>query len=216
MAVAASTIISRVRTQLVDTGSPPRWTDAELLQWLGDGERTIVAALPWACHRVDTVALAAGTRQSIPSDANRLLEVRRNLSAGGVPGAPCTLVDRAILDRQYLDWHLPETASPTVLHYTYDYNDPDTFYVYPYNDGTGSLEVHYSAVPTDLVSTASNINVRDIFATPLVDYVLFRAHQKDSDYAAGQTLASNYLQSFTQFIEIQSKTAQLRMGSIEP
>jgi len=88
-----------------------------------------------------------------------------------------------------------------VLHYTYDENDPLTFYVLPYNNGSGKVAANCSMTPPDHASTSENIFVRDIFATALVDYVMFRAHQKDSDFAAGQQLASMYLQTFSAFLE---------------
>jgi hypothetical protein len=207
MAVAASNILTRVRTQLIDTGSQQRWADSELLQWLGDGERTIVAAVPWSYQKLTIMSLVAGTRQTLPPDSNSLIEIVRNLTAGGAPGAPCTMIDRSILDRQYVDWHLPTNASASVAAYTYDLNNPQVFYVYPYNNGSGSVEINYSVLPADLVNLSDNIHVRDIFSTALVDYVLFRAHQKDSDYAAGQALAGNYLQAFTAFLQTQSGAA---------
>jgi hypothetical protein len=202
MTVAATSILTRVRTQLVDTDtSQPRWTDAELLNWLSDGERTIVAAIPWAYSQTTTVALAAGTLQQLPDGANTLIEVVRNINADGSAGAPCTMLERSILDRQYLDWHTSTNASQTVLHYMYDENNPLVFYVFPYNNGSGQVAVNCSMTPPDHVATTENIYVLDIFQTALVDYVMFRAHQKDSDFAAGQQLAGVYMQSFSAFLE---------------
>jgi hypothetical protein len=203
MAVTAQSIIDKVRVQLIDTGTTQRWTDAELLYWVSDGQRAIVAALPQASYKVTTVSLAAGTRQSLPADGYKLLDVTRNLTSGGVAGAPCTSIERTILDRQYPTWH-SANASASVLHWTYDQNDPTAFFVYPRNTGTGSVEVVYSFMPTDITSTSSNISVRDIYQTPLIDYVLYRAHSKDSDFAAGQQLAAGYLQAFTAFLQAQS------------
>jgi hypothetical protein len=203
MTVAATSILSRVRTQLVDTDpTNQRWSDAELLNWLSDGERTIVAAVPWAYSVTSVIDLVAGTLQSLPPGANTLIEIIRNVNSdGSVPGAPCTMIDRSILDRQYLNWHLSDNSSPTVLHYTYDENNPLVFYVLPYNNGSGYVQANVSMSPPDHVSTSENIFVLDIFTTALVDYVMFRAHQKDADFAAGQQLATFYLQSFSAFVE---------------
>ena len=46
MAVTAQTILTRVRTQLIDELTQQRWTDPELLRWLSDGQRTLVAMDP--------------------------------------------------------------------------------------------------------------------------------------------------------------------------
>jgi hypothetical protein len=209
MTVAVSAILSRVRTQLVDTDmSQPRWTDAELLNWLSDGERTIVAMLPWAYTVTGTMSLAAGTLQQLPPGFNSLIEIVRNVNADGSAGAPCSMIDRSILDRQYLDWHTYDNASATVLHYTYDENNMLVFYVFPCNNGSGHVVLNCSVTPTDHVATNENIYVLDIFQTALVDYVMFRAHQKDADFAAGQQLASVYLQSFSAFIEARKGAAK--------
>ena len=203
MPVTAQAIIDKVRVQLIDTGTTQRWTDAELLYWVSDGQRAIVAALPQAAYKVTTVSLVAGTRQSLPADGYKLLDIPRNLASDGTAGAPCTSIDRAILDRQYQTWH-SAGATSGVLHWTFDPSDPTSFFVYPRNDGTGSVEVLYSYMPSDLVSANATINVRDIYQTPLIDYVLYRAHSKDSDFAAGQQLAGGYLQAFTAFLQAQS------------
>lgn len=202
MSVLASSIISRVRTQLIDNGSTYRWTDTELLQWLSDGQRTIVAAVPAAAPKVVTKSLVAGTRQSIPSDGYMLLKVYRNLPAGGAAGAPCQMIDRDVLDRQNQTWH-STTPTSAVKVWMYDTIDPAGFYVYPPNDGTGSVEILYSYMPPDIASLTSTLDVRDIYQTPLFDYVMYRAHSKDSDFAAGLGLATSYMQSFTAFMAAQ-------------
>lgn len=207
MAVVASSIINRVRQQLVDNGSTQRWSDTELLYWLSDGQRAIVSVNPSATATLATQALVAGTRQSLPATAFKLLNVYRNLSAGGVSGVSCLYVPRQVLDTQYPNWHTAATATASVTHWTYDEIDPLAYYVYPRNDGTGSLEISYSANPTDVASTSANISVRDIFSTALFDYVMFRAHSKDGDYAAGQQLAGSYWQSFTNYVGLHGKSA---------
>ena len=55
----------------------------------------------------------------------------------------------------------------------------------------------YSASPTDLANTSAVISVDDIFANAIVDYVLFRAYQKDSEYAGNAQRAGTHYQLFT-------------------
>jgi hypothetical protein len=190
MAVLASSIINRVRTQVIDNGSTQRWTDAELLGWLSDGQRAVVAVVPSAYVTNANVALVAGTRQSVPSTGWKLVEIYRNTS-----GQACFMIPRSVLDMQYPTWHV-DTATSNITHWVYDENEPQAFYVYPPNTGAGSVNMTYSVMPTDLASISSNLTIRDQYQTPLFDYVMFRAHSKDSDYAAGQQLAGAYWQSF--------------------
>jgi hypothetical protein len=187
----------------VDQGAVQRWSDAELLQWLSVGQRAIVMAIPGASQLVATLALVAGTRQLLPLGAHILLGVNRNLSAAGVPGPALLPVERSLMDTQYPTWHT-QPPVPNPLFYTYDrINDPVAFYVYPPNDGTGSLELNYSVMPIDVATVNSPLTVRDIFQVALLDFVLYKAHCKDSDYAAGQQAAQAYFQAFSAEVNTQ-------------
>jgi hypothetical protein len=203
MAVTASQIISRVRTQLIDTDTvTQRWTDAELLKWLTDGERTIVAIAPGASSTNGTVALASGTLQNIPSNGHMLLSITRNVS-----GRAVRIVSREVLDAYNPNWHTA-TSSATVQNYIFDLQQPRQFFVYPPNNGAGSVEIIYSVMPAERTALTDTLEVIDLYQTPLVDFVLYRAHQKDSDFAAGQGLSATYLQSFAAFMQ-QGEGSQL-------
>ena len=85
----------------------------------------------------------AGTRQSLPPDGVQLLDVVRNL-----PGRAVRIVMREILDAQLPDWH-SDAATTVVKHFCYSEQNLKTFYVYPPNTGTGTVELVYSAAPQD-------------------------------------------------------------------
>jgi hypothetical protein len=190
MAVLAQSIISRVRTQLVDTNTAnQQWSDTEMLRWLSDGQRTIVAASPSASAIRANITLAAGTKQKLPDDAHLLLDVERNVGGRAIRKA-----DEATIDAFSPDWH---AATPTtaVKHYLFNQFMPVDFYVYPPNDGTGEIEVIYSRDPPELTSLNDPLTVTPIYQTALVDYLMFRCHQKDSDYAANSA-AQGYLALF--------------------
>lgn len=196
MAVTAQSIIERVRLQLIDNGAVKRWTDTELLLWLSDGQRAIVTASPGNSSSTEVVPLVAGTKQNIPSDGNTLLYIVRNTnSAGTTPGRAVRIVSREILDAQNPDWHASAPAA-VVQNYIFDAQEPTKYYVYPPNTGTGYVEMVYSHLPVDMTSLTDTLVVQDIYQTALFDYVMFRAHQKDSDFAAGQAIAGTYLQLF--------------------
>lgn len=203
MSVAASSIFSRVRTQLIDNGvsGPVRWTDAELLQWLSDGQRTIVAASPRASAKRAVVPLVAGTRQTIPADGYCLLTPYRNMTslAGTTPGNALQKIERNWMDTQFPAWHMatPVTQPTGVM---WDPSDPGVYYVTPPSDGTGYVEMSYAVEPPEMTATTDLLVVKDIYATPLFDYVMFRCADKDSDYAPGQAVAAAYSAAFTGFI----------------
>lgn len=212
MTVAASAIVNRARDVLIDAGAV-RWVDAELLRWVSDGQRAVVMAIPSASSTRATVALAAGTKQSIPNDGYILLSVdRNNVTGGTAPGRAVRIVSRELVENFNPDWH-SATADPIVQVYVFDPNTPREYFVSPPNDGTGFVDLVYSKMPTELVAKTDNLSVDDIYQTPLVDYVLYRAFQKDSDYNTAQsvyqakTLAQQYLDSFNSALGIKA-TAQ--------
>lgn len=196
MSVLASAIITRIRDVLVDSAGT-RWPDAELLRWMSDGQRTIVAAVPAASATRATVLLAAGTLQTLPADGYSLLSIDRNNGAAGgtIPGRAVRVVTRALLDSFNPDWH-SATQKAVVVNYTYDPATPLVYFVSPPNTGAGYLDILYSKLPTDLAATSTAIGIDPIYQTALMDYVLYKAYSKDADFAPGMALAAGYLQTF--------------------
>jgi hypothetical protein len=193
--ITAKTIIDKASIQLLDTGNT-RWTRAELLYWINDAQRQIVIMSPNATNKVATYKLAAGTRQSIPSDGWTLLEVIRYMGTDGTkPGRAIRLTSRELLDSFNPDWHSDPTSS-TPKHYVFDLQDQTAFFVYPPNNGNGYIQLNYSPDPVDLVSENETIKLNNIFETAILDYVLYRACSKDAEYAPGLQLAAGYLQTF--------------------
>lgn len=196
MAVAASIILSRVRDQLADSRTIKRWEDAELLRYLSDGQRAIVAARPSASSLVASMACVTGSRQTIPAGGYSLIKVYRNL---GGTNDTVVKVDPDLLDWQYPDRH-SMTAVATVKAYCFDPDDITAFYVFPPATTSASLQINYSVLPIEMTATTDTLVVKDIYQEPLVDWVLYRAHQKDSDFAGGKERADAYLAAFTSFI----------------
>lgn len=204
MTISASEIITLVRGQLVDQDSTQRWSDAELLRYISDAQRAITAAVPSATSAVGVIDLIAGTRQTIPSNGYMFLNAVRNMQSDGVtPSRAVRQILRDILDAQNPDWHAA-TPKTIITNSMYDPSNPNAFFVYPPADGTGKLEILYSKIPTDVTSTADNLDVIDIYRTAIVDYVMYRAYQKDSDFAAGQQLAATYFNAFTGFLGVRN------------
>ena len=197
MTITASDIIYRVRDIVMDADSI-RWSDAELLRWLTDAERAIVGVIPSASQLSYNLSLVAGARQTIPSDGVRLLRAYQN-----VGGSIVHEVEWELLNRQYPTFTTDPQVTSVVV-YAFDPNDPEAFYVYPPNDGLGEIVINYSVYPPALAATTDTLAVRDIFETALLDYVLYRAHSKDSDYAAGDQIAIAYLESFKTFVAAQA------------
>lgn len=200
----ASDIIDRARLVLNDTVATYRWADSEFLKWINDGQRAIVLVRPDASVSVETMTCAAGAKQSLPAGAIRLLDVTHNIHGNNNPGRAVRLVDRDILDSQNPHWHA-DGHEDSVKNYIYDNRVPTVFYVYPPAKSTTQLEIVISKNPTDVTATGSTLALADIYAEPLLNYVLFRAYNKDAEFATNAQLATNYFQVFSAMLGIKTQ-----------
>lgn len=194
--ILASAIVDRAEVILQDAGNT-RWNAADLLAFLNEGKRALVAIKPSAYVVTTAFQLAAGTKQSLPSGSNLLIGVRRNMGTNGTtPGRVPDVIPIAVINRENPNWHT-DVARATVEHVITDENDPTTFYVYPPQPtaNQGYLEMARSANPPDATSGAA-INVDDCYEGALVDYILHRAYSIDADYAREDGAAAAYLKSF--------------------
>lgn len=201
--ITAATITTRAAVILQDTTNV-RWPDSELLGWLNDGQRDIVVYKPNACVKNVALQLVPGTKQVIPADGLGLVDVPRNMGLdGATPGRAVRLVSRDVLDAQLPDWHLQSGASAQVKHYMYTELDPRTFYVYPPQPASApaQVEVIYCASPAGVATSSDVIAVDDIYANVLLDYILYRAYAKDTNYAANPQAATNHYAAYTQALK---------------
>ena len=210
MSIAAQALIRRVVETLQDTTSI-RWPVAELVRYLNDGQREIIVHRPDAMVTNASVTLTAGTKQSLPANGAKLIDVVRN-SAG--TKRAIRMCAREILDAQSPGWHNLSGVTE-IVHFMFDPRDPKVFYVYPPAQSAGaSVDLVYSALPTDIAEPAAGtdysavsgaISVPDIYSNALQDYVLYRAYTKDSQYAGNEARAQARYAAFANALGIEIK-----------
>jgi len=210
MSIAAQALIRRVVETLQDTTSI-RWPVAELVRYLNDGQREIIVHRPDAMVTNASVSLASGTKQSLPANGAKLIDVVRN-SAGNKRAI--RMCAREILDAQSPGWHNLSGVNE-IVHFMFDPRDPKVFYVYPPAAASGAaVDLVYSALPTDITEPAAgtdfaavtgNISVPDIYSNALQDYVLYRAYTKDSQYAGNEARAQARYAAFANALGIEIK-----------
>jgi len=214
MAIAVNSIVSAVRKILMDEAGI-RWTTAELTDWISHAQRNIVNHKPDATATAARVLLVPGTRQTIPTAAQRLIEVTRNTnSAGTAPGRAIKLVDRMEIDASHPQWHsvnAPGGArhANVVKNYAFSENDPRTYYVFPgvLTVNTAYVDMVYSVTPADAVAGA-NLSVADYYAEAVTDYVLYRAYMKESEYGGSGERVQLQLQLFLAAMGLDIKVAK--------
>ena len=227
MPILASSTIRRATDVIMDNTSV-RWPANELVRWLNDAQREVLIARPDAINRTATVTLAAGTRQNLDAMSlspapTKLIEITRNMAAASTKKA-VRLVPRQLLDAQTPGWHnIPGTVD--ILHYMFDARDPKTFYVYPPALTTAQLELMYSGVPVDVVEPApgalfsdvvGNLGVPDLYGNVILDYILYRAYSKDSEFAGNAERAAAHYGAFSASLELEIKATLAIQPTIVP
>lgn len=209
MAITAQSVIRRAVDTLQDVTSV-RWPVNELVRYLNDGQREVVLQRPDAMVTTATHTCVAGSRQTLPANGAKLIDITRNVATTSNKQA-VRMVNREILDAQIPGWHAL-TGSVNTLHFMYDARDPRVFYVYPPATTTAQLEIIYALYPTDIVEPADgalytavsgNISLPDIYANALLDYILFRAYSKDSEYAGNAQRSQNHYAAFANALGIE-------------
>lgn len=198
-------ILRRVKLILQEiTQDGTRWKNDELIGWLNESYQAIVAIKPDASSVSAVMDCAPGTRQQIPLDGHRLLDVIRN-TATEANGYSVTRISRAALDATRRSWH-NEKPSVSVEHFVFDENDPKHFYVYPPAVSTAKLEILYSAklLPHSIeqpgTGSAEEIRISDYYAPAIVDYILARAYSKDAESQANLQRAQMHSGSFVNML----------------
>lgn len=196
--VKVTDIIRRVEDVLQDTNI--RWPRTELQNWMNESYLAITLARPDANAKTGSFTCAAGTRQVLSSEfpsSLRLLDVTRNLATNSGYKV-IRLVARSVLDDQRPAWHA-ETGTTAIQHFTFDPRQPKEFFVYPPATTAAEIEVVYTDSPgaTALTETqldpagsdATVILLDDIYMSPMIDWILYRAYSKDAEYGANEQRA---------------------------
>ncbi len=182
-----------------------RFPNAELLKFFNDAQKEVVLHRPDSNMQNGNITCVAGSKQTIPSTGLRLIDVVRNDG-----GYAITQVDRKVLDETLPNWHnTAADSTKKIEHFIFDPADPKTFYVYPAGTTSFDIEIKYSAAPSDIAITNFNtdtttITLDDIYANCLLDYILYRAYQKDSEFAGNAQRSMMHYQSFTNALGVKA------------
>lgn len=174
--------------------------------------RQSIAAIPAA-----SLILADGTTPPAFTRCTMLLDVVRNMGADGLTaGAPIRCVPDELMDGIDPNWHNTLGAG-SIDHFTYDPRVPVMFYVAPrVSDSIVTwAEVVLAAIPVDVpmsglprygysLADATVISIGDQYLDDLLNYVMARAHMKDSSFANADK-AQMHTQLFVASINTQAQ-----------
>lgn len=196
------TVIRNAKLVLQEvTAAGTRWTNEELIGWLNESYQAIVQLKPDASSVNESITLEEGTKQSIPDDGLRLIDVVRNTGTGSKM-LGILVTSRRALDTTRRSWH-SDDSSVDIEQFVFDDQDPTHFYVYPPASSGAEVEIIYSSVPSEhsvsggLTAIESEvIKLNDSYAPVITDYILYRAYSKDAEHAANLNRAQMHLQAY--------------------
>jgi len=174
MATTVRSILNRVAALLSDEEFV-RWEESELLEWLNDGQRVVSRGPATDAYVLRAnITADAGTVQSLPADAIRLVDVVKNVTDGSAIHES----DYATVDMLSSAWRAATAGVAET--FFYDKNNPKEFEVYPPQTGGENIEIVYNAQPGD-ADIDGNIIIDDMYADSLIDYIAYRGFSKDTE-----------------------------------
>lgn len=192
--IAVSSLIYRAGILLLDE-QHARWTTLELIEWINEGAGALLRLKPAAGAKHAVFAMEPGSRQHLGETVIQLIDISRNVGADDVtPGRAVRLTERHLLDSANPDWHAMKPAL-TIKHYVYDDRTPLLFYVYPPAKTGAKVEMLVSLLPELVDSPDDTLELSAEYADSILNYMLYRAFSKDSEYASA-ALATGYYQAF--------------------
>ena len=212
MAIPASTVIADVQHILNDEDGD-RVPASMLVPLLNQAQRDIMVARPDTTAAVSPLALSAGAKQLLPTNAYLLIDIHANTVT---PSQRITKVDMALLDASEPNWRGRSQAAP-IKHYMHELRNPRTFWVYPPAIVGTQVDFEASVYPTDVAeptapgktaSTVSgNISLNDEWQSALFCMTAHYAYLTDLEGVQNQNLALAYLQRASSILGVQIQSA---------
>ena len=182
-----SDIFKDVSGRLQDLGTTKRWrwelTDGHpsLITYLNHGIIEIVNQRPDATAVTETVALAAGYKQSIPANANSLIDILYSYDADGNIAYSVNQVRRT----EILAGTMKVNPALSIYAYAYDKADnKNIFFVCPsviISNNPAQVEMTYSSKPTLVTAPTDTFPLPDEFAPAVIHWILFAIYSGDNE-----------------------------------
>lgn len=186
-----------------------RIPSATWIKYLNAAIRTLILVRPDAGATTESVLLAAGIKQSLPTAALRLLDITRNMGTdGSTAGKIVTPSKRAHIDYSNLLWPAG-TGETYIENFSYDANVPDIYYVTPPVHDTTQvyIEMSSSQLPTTITATGDTMTVNDIFFEPIVQYMLYKAYSADDEGVEFEK-AQSFIGNFFSLLQVEAQISK--------
>ena len=185
------------------------FSQSELIGLYNLALRLVVSLVPRAYTITTSELLASGSLQSIPSTGLGLSNIVRNMGTdpGETPGSSVMEADLTAMNTLVPDWS-SETAMEEIDNFMRIPGMDASFLVSPPSDGTGYVQMVYSAMPPTTTYDADGdweddkIPLSDEFIPALPDAMLYNAYDDDTDTPGNLPRSQMYYQRVIQILGI--------------
>lgn len=184
MGLTCQVLLDGVQATQLNDVDKTTWSETLLISALNQALYILTLVRPDATAKVHQFVCVEGTRQNIPNDGLRLLNVVRNIKADGAIGRAVKLVKISDLDSIKPDWHSDATAE-VAKEYMFDERSPKWFYVYPPVKAGVKLEIEYSAEPPLITDPAQPLPVDLVYMQPLQEFIIYKLLSGDGGSGMG-------------------------------
>lgn len=194
-----------------------RWPRATLLEYMREAFREIGAYRPEAFATTSTVTLVEGSKQSLPDNAV-LNEITANAD-----GSFAHKSDDALMKGFGAYANCPATPNfvngsvkYAVKSYAVDSGNPNIFYVSPPVPAGITVTVSATTNSTPPAYAEADWNtplaIKDKFYNNVIDYMMARAYQRDTESQVSQRQAASLFQLFYQAMGVKYKMESARQS----
>jgi hypothetical protein len=182
------------------------WTQTQLRRWIVDAELAVINVKPDASIVTENFSCIAGSVQTLPSRAIKLIRVNRNIGAASAPGRAIRLVDKDYKDDLSPNWHA-QTQSATIKEYIFDDRLPKQFMVSPPALAGTIIDISYSAEPLPYnIFLDASLTISDIYQPALVEWVLYRCFSRSDEDTPEFARAQSHFSKFFDLLGVRMKS----------
>ncbi|MDW6094055.1 DUF6682 family protein [Vibrio rhizosphaerae] len=199
--INVSKLIERAGSALVDS-SFTLWSKGFHLDSLNDAIAALTMAVPKSSSKTADIEISAGQwKVSLPEDGYSLLAVNH------CDGYGMEQIDLIRLTHLYPDWRKQSDTRPA--NWMFNPDDNQTFFIFPASESPVSIEIEYSRY-LSVASEEDDIDIHEIYSSPLLDYMMYRAYSRDGQAEAQQAKAVAHFQAFQMALGIQTQQSGRR------
>jgi len=190
MTTAADIITDDLLAQLNDPEPQRIWTNDILFKYITEAQNACILIGADANVVTSEFTLAQDSRQIIPADGVRFVDVEGNADGGSV-----TKISKKTMDDVWPDWSR-ETTDTAIEHFLFDDEQPSAFWVYP-KPGVESLKIRlsYAAAVPLVTEKQTELVLSNLYLAPIKEYVLWRCLSMEG-LGMASSLVVQHLQNF--------------------